>query len=180
MAPEIQLAKPYSGPGVDLFASAIILFIMISQRPPFASPHPEDPHYRLLAAKRADLFWKAHDAALPAPSIYSDSFKDLFERMTALNPSHRMTMEEVLNHPWLQGETSSKADINSEFESRQQVVNDAASADRDSKRAERAEKHAERKVRRGDPELADKIEQEDEEMRIWVENLEMEDFDPCF
>ena len=40
MAPEIHLAKPYTGPGVDLFASAIILFIMLSQQPPFNSPNP--------------------------------------------------------------------------------------------------------------------------------------------
>jgi len=30
MAPEIHLGKPYTGAGVDLFASAIILFIMLS------------------------------------------------------------------------------------------------------------------------------------------------------
>lgn len=35
MAPEIHLHKPYTGAGVDLFAAGIILFIMISQRPPF-------------------------------------------------------------------------------------------------------------------------------------------------
>lgn len=40
MAPEIHLAKPYTGPGVDLFASAIILFVMLSQRPPFNCPNP--------------------------------------------------------------------------------------------------------------------------------------------
>jgi len=35
MAPEIHLSRPYTGPGVDLFASAIILFIMLAGRPPF-------------------------------------------------------------------------------------------------------------------------------------------------
>ena len=30
MAPEIHLGKPYNGPSVDLFACAIILFVMIS------------------------------------------------------------------------------------------------------------------------------------------------------
>jgi len=35
MAPEIHEGKPYIGSEVDLFASAIILFIMISATPPF-------------------------------------------------------------------------------------------------------------------------------------------------
>ena len=57
MAPEIHLGKPYSGPSVDLFAAAIILFVIMTQRPPFSSANPSDPHYRLLAASRADIFW---------------------------------------------------------------------------------------------------------------------------
>ena len=60
MAPEIHLGKPYTGAGVDLFAAAIILFVMLSQRAPFNSPNPQDSYYRLLAADRADLFWRAH------------------------------------------------------------------------------------------------------------------------
>jgi len=35
MAPEIHLNFPYKGESVDLFASAIILFIMVAQHPPF-------------------------------------------------------------------------------------------------------------------------------------------------
>jgi serine/threonine protein kinase len=45
MAPEIHLGKAYQGPVVDLFAAAIILFIMLTQRPPFQSADPKDPHY---------------------------------------------------------------------------------------------------------------------------------------
>jgi serine/threonine protein kinase len=35
MAPELHLKFPYDGQAVDLFASAIILFIMVAQHPPF-------------------------------------------------------------------------------------------------------------------------------------------------
>lgn len=57
MAPEIHLGKPYTGESVDLFAAGIILFIMISQRPPFTSADPEDPHYKFIATGRSDIFW---------------------------------------------------------------------------------------------------------------------------
>jgi len=40
MAPEIHLGKSYSGASVDLFAAAIILFIMVTKRPPFYSANP--------------------------------------------------------------------------------------------------------------------------------------------
>ena len=101
MAPEIHLNKPYTGAGVDLFASAIILFVILSQRPPFNSANPNDPHYRLLAAGRSDLFWKAHDEANEDSLTFSAEFKDLFTKMTVLNPNHRLTMEQVLKHPWM-------------------------------------------------------------------------------
>jgi len=108
MAPEIQLGKPYTGAGVDLFASAIILFVMISQRPPFSSPNPNDPHYRLLAAGRSDLFWKAHDDAEAGVFTYSPAFKDLFNKMTMLNPAHRLSMQQVIDHEWMKGPKASR------------------------------------------------------------------------
>mmetsp|Transcript_123 Transcript_123/g.238 ORF Transcript_123/g.238 Transcript_123/m.238 type:complete len:133 (-) Transcript_123:758-1156(-) len=60
MAPEIHLKQPYQGRSVDLFAAAIILFIMVAQHPPFTTAQPQDPFYRCLAANRADIFWKTH------------------------------------------------------------------------------------------------------------------------
>ena len=35
MAPEIHMGKPYEGPSVDILAAGIILFVMLTQRPPF-------------------------------------------------------------------------------------------------------------------------------------------------
>lgn len=60
MAPEIHLEQEYEGKKVDIFSAAIILFIMISEHPPFTAATPNDPFYRCLAASRADVFWKTH------------------------------------------------------------------------------------------------------------------------
>ena len=57
MAPEIHMGKPYKGSQADIFSLGIILFVILTQRPPFESASPQNPHYRLIAAKRADLFW---------------------------------------------------------------------------------------------------------------------------
>jgi serine/threonine protein kinase len=60
MAPEIHLNQPYQGSQIDVFASAIILFIMVAQHPPFTAAQPSDPFYRCLAGKRGDIFWRTH------------------------------------------------------------------------------------------------------------------------
>lgn len=59
MAPEIHLGQPYDGKNNDLFAAGIILFMMLTARPPFRTAQREDPYYKLLVGKRADLFWEA-------------------------------------------------------------------------------------------------------------------------
>lgn len=93
MAPEIHLGKQYDGATVDLFAAAIILFVILTQRPPFSSANPKDPHYRLVAAGRANVFWQAHAEAENGEDIYSPEFKDFFEKMMSLKPSSRLTLE---------------------------------------------------------------------------------------
>ena len=178
MAPEIHLGKPYSGQSVDLFASAIILFIMLTQRPPFTSAEPSDGIYKLLAANRGDLFWKAHDDAESGPSIFSSEFKELFENMTKLNPKHRYTMEQVLKHPWMQGQRATPTEIKKEFVARK-IQNDAQILkQQEERRTQRAAKAATagKKVRRGDGHAEDCIESS-EEFKELAEDLEMELFD---
>jgi hypothetical protein len=78
MAPEIHLKQPYQGPTVDVFAAAIILFIMVAAHPPFTTAVATDPFYRCLAANRADVFWKTHSKNKPGKEGYfSEEFKDL-------------------------------------------------------------------------------------------------------
>ncbi len=78
MAPEIHARSPYSGASVDIFAAAIILFIMFTQHPPFSRAEPTDPFYRLICANRADLFWKAHSKNKPGNlAFFPEDFRNL-------------------------------------------------------------------------------------------------------
>ena len=76
MAPEIHLGQDYEGTKIDIFSAAIILFIMVSEHPPFTAARPDDPFYRCLAAKRSDVFWKTH-LKEKNQDFYSEGFKDL-------------------------------------------------------------------------------------------------------
>lgn len=105
MAPEILEKQPYQGQVVDLFAAAVILFIMMTQHPPFQMAKAEDMYYKLLATNRADLFWKAHSSRKPA-DFFSDEFKDLITSMMQLHPHQRLCMADIIGHPWMQGEVA--------------------------------------------------------------------------
>jgi len=80
MAPEIHTKQPYQGRSVDLFASAIILFIMVSGHPPFTNAEPNDPFYRCIAASRADIFWRTHcKSKQNGDKFFSEDFKELVQ-----------------------------------------------------------------------------------------------------
>ena len=121
MAPEIHQKQPYLGRSVDLFAAAIILFIMVAEHPPFNSATPSDPFYKCLAANRADIFWKSHSKNKPA-GFFSESFKDLVQSMLQLEQNHRPTMSEVLAHEWLNEDTATEAEAKANMMERYQKI----------------------------------------------------------
>lgn len=107
MAPEITARQPYMGHVIDLFALGVILFIMYSGHPPFNQAVPKDPHYKLLVKFRPDMFWRSHEQGKPA-GFFTEEFKDLITNMLAHNPSSRLSMADIIGHPWMQtGETAS-------------------------------------------------------------------------
>jgi len=147
MAPEIHLKQAYNGKSVDLFAAAIILFIMVAQHPPFTTAQPSDPFYRCIAANRADIFWKTHCKNKPnGLEFFSDEFKDLIQSMLQLDPSHRPSMAEVMAHPWMQGDSPNKASVQAEFDTRQKSVTASIESDQQEKQNEKAKRVNARKT----------------------------------
>lgn len=120
MAPEIR-AKNYDGKQVDLFAAAIILFVMFAGGPPFEKAVPNDPYYKVLANKQHGVFWGAHGKRKP-PGFFSDSFKDLMNKMLALKPEERLDINGIKNHDWYKGEVLMLNDLNADFTQRKAVI----------------------------------------------------------
>jgi len=141
MAPEIHLRNPYQGAQVDIFAAAIILFIMVAQHPPFNQATPKDPFYKCLAAGRADIFWKTHCKSKPGKdAFFSNEFKELIQAMMQLDAGHRPTIQEILAHPWMQGPMPSQADVYHEFAQRDKQVKAQMEQDRKEKEMEKAKR----------------------------------------
>jgi BR serine/threonine kinase/MAP/microtubule affinity-regulating kinase len=80
---------------------------LYSGHPPFQLADPRDPHYKLIASNRADLFWKTHESR-KVQGFYSDDFKDLITNMLQLLPNQRLSMADIIGHPWMQGEMATR------------------------------------------------------------------------
>lgn len=65
--------------------------------------------------------WETYSATNSGESIFSDSFKDLFQRLVAFNPEDRPTLEEIKNHKWMNGPTATAEEIKEEFTRRKKV-----------------------------------------------------------
>ena len=100
MAPEIREEKEYKGHEVDLFALGVILFIMYAGHPPFNEAHKKDPHFKYFYQERQDCFWNCMKRCHPA-NFFSDSFVDLMTNMLAYDPNSRLSMAEIIGHPWM-------------------------------------------------------------------------------
>lgn len=121
MAPEILNRQPYQGQVVDLFAVGIILFILYAQHPPFTQASTQDSYYKLLATNRADLFWKMHAGRHPE-GFFTEHFKDLITSMLQLHAHQRLSMADIVGHPWMQGPHASAAEVKEEFAERLRKV----------------------------------------------------------
>lgn len=126
MAPELRLKEPYSGSAVDIFACGIVLFMMVSGTPPFDNALPDDNYYKLIWKNSHSDFWKAHEKfKVPAPgqkNFYSEDFRSLINSMFAPNPDQRLTIAEIMAHPWYKGETCSVEKLKRNFQKRKEFI----------------------------------------------------------
>ncbi|KAL9252933.1 Calcium-dependent protein kinase 24-like protein [Drosera capensis] len=92
MAPEV-LRRNY-GPEVDVWSAGVILYILLCGIPPFWAETEEGIAHAIVRG----LIDFERD---PWPRV-SQEAKDLVKSMLDQNPYSRLTLKEVLEHPWLQ------------------------------------------------------------------------------
>ena len=92
-SPEIIRGNKYSGVAIDLWASGIILFSMLCGYLPFDDKDNDILFYKILECKV--IFPKNNECNL------SNEAKDLIKKILIPNPEKRITLDEILNHPFL-------------------------------------------------------------------------------
>lgn len=91
-APEITVGKEYDGPTIDIWSMGVILYEALTGKLPFQGTS-------------SALLFKAIQRGVyePLPANISADCKDLVRKMLTVDPAARITMEEILKHPWCRG-----------------------------------------------------------------------------
>ena len=118
MAPEILFStqdKGYKGFPVDIWSAGIALYIMLSGTLPF-SVKKEDS---LNDNKNKKKNWALKQAIMYSQpkkiEKISDKAKDLLHGLLNKDPNKRLTIDEILNHPWLKEDENDLKNNNNKY-----------------------------------------------------------------
>lgn len=100
MAPEIKKRLNYDGRKVDIFSTAVILFIIVNGIFPFKEATNSDIYYQLIMQGSLEAYWKRVGV-----TEVSWEFKDLIIKMLSPNGSERPSFDQIREHPWMKKET---------------------------------------------------------------------------
>ncbi|XP_075043720.1 serine/threonine-protein kinase 33 [Mixophyes fleayi] len=97
MAPEVINAHDYSQQ-CDIWGIGVIMYMLLSGNPPFMGTSEEKlfQHIKKGKLKFSDVLWET----------VSDAAKDVLQKLLRVDPADRITANELLDHPWLTGETN--------------------------------------------------------------------------
>ncbi|KAA1472090.1 Pkinase-domain-containing protein [Dentipellis sp. KUC8613] len=92
-SPEIVNGHKYEGTATDIWSCGVILFALLTGRLPF-----DDKNVRILLSK-------VKSGKYDLPPWVDPQAKDLVKRMLVVDVAHRITIPDILAHPWLQNPT---------------------------------------------------------------------------
>ena len=139
-APEIFLNRKYKGEKVDIFSLGVVLFYLVTYRFGFIQAIIKDKYYRLIMAKKYDIYWELLSKHI---GEISEEFKNLYIKMISYSPKLRPSIDDILKDPWMKEVTSLnekeyselEEEVYEEFKKREVYVlnnNEAIDSDRDS------------------------------------------------
>ena len=89
IAPEILRDKGYKGFGTDIWSSGVVLYAMLYGTVPFRAQDMNELHDMIVKAKYS------------LKSEISEEARDILKKILEFDPRKRLTIVQILNHPWL-------------------------------------------------------------------------------
>ena len=89
IAPEILKNEGYEGPPVDIWSSGVVLYAMLSGNVPFKANNINDLKHNIILGNYNIINHISNDA------------QNIIMRLLEINPSKRITINEILSHPWI-------------------------------------------------------------------------------
>ena len=96
ISPEIlKSTEAFDGFAIDLWASGVILFIMLVGLPPWEYANQDDPRYRMVIGGGLERMLRSWDRSI------SPLAADLLQKMLLEDPRQRLSLMDVKDHPWV-------------------------------------------------------------------------------
>lgn len=124
MAPEIFIGNRYLPEATDVFAAGIILFMMLTGLPPFPSADPrKSSKYSYFCHNLVDHFWAETDSVLLQRKIViCPSLKALLSSLFAFEPAARLSIADLVAHPWLNEPVPAPSVVIAEMSRREALI----------------------------------------------------------
>jgi serine/threonine protein kinase len=102
MAPEIYANREAFNPfAIDVWSTGAVLFMMLTGAPAYERPCKMDPCFQWIMSERLSELLEAWNRKLTPDAI------DLLSGMLSVDPEKRLSLDQVLSHPWVVGEAKS-------------------------------------------------------------------------
>lgn len=96
MSPEIfNNTSSFDGFAIDLWAAGVILYIMLTGFPPYDHATRADQRFEIIVEGQLMDQLRTWEIEL------SEEAGELLQAMLRMNPRDRLSLEEVMNHPWV-------------------------------------------------------------------------------
>ncbi|OQR97909.1 kinase [Thraustotheca clavata] len=118
MAPEVYLGdqQSYNGFAADIWSLGIMLFILVSGLPPLEIPGEKDRRFRIIRQEGIRVLVKMWGVRV------SNRVLDLISQLLKVQPDERLSLELVLQHPWLAPDNNNNVE---ESSSRHSITSDS-------------------------------------------------------
>ena len=115
MAPEIwendftKEKKIYDGKKIDVFSLGVVLFSLIFNGHPFNKAIPRDQFFRLINVNNWEEYWKIFAEKIKMITEKEEAaewelLKNLIEKMLTKDSEKRISLSEIQNHKWMNGD----------------------------------------------------------------------------